>query len=155
MKLNNQKNNLDERQEQTLLMIESNGFWIGFWGLFIAMLVELFFYGFDVKALAGEWIVFMIMAVVLVIRCMKNGIWDRKLRPTPKTNLIVSLIAGGVMGVFNGVMSYRSYHKPGGACAVGIVFFIIISVLLMAMLSIMGKAYQSRVKKLEEGEDEE
>lgn len=155
MKSNNQKNNLDERQEQTLLMIESSGFWMGFWGLFIAMLAQLFFYGYDVKVLAGEWIVFMMMAVVLVIRCMKNGIWDRKLRPTLKTNLMVSLIAGGGMGVFNGMMSYRNYHKPVGACAVGIVFFIITFVLLMTVLTLMGKAYQSRVKKLEEGEDEE
>ncbi len=30
------KNNLDERQEQTLLRIEHNGCWLSFWGLMIA-----------------------------------------------------------------------------------------------------------------------
>ena len=32
------KNNLDERQEQIMLKIEHNGFWIAFWMLLAAML---------------------------------------------------------------------------------------------------------------------
>ena len=35
------KSNLDEMQEQKLLRIEHNGFWIGFWGLVLAMAVQI------------------------------------------------------------------------------------------------------------------
>ena len=36
----NTKNNLDERQEQKLLQIESKGFWLVYWLLLIVLAVE-------------------------------------------------------------------------------------------------------------------
>ncbi len=39
------KNNLDERQEQRLLQIESSGFWLAFWGLLAAIVIQLFVNG--------------------------------------------------------------------------------------------------------------
>ena len=40
------KSNLDERQEQELLRIERNGFWLAFWLLVGAVLIQnVFFQG--------------------------------------------------------------------------------------------------------------
>ena len=38
--MKNTKNNLDERQEQILLKIEHNSFWMAFWLLIAAMLIQ-------------------------------------------------------------------------------------------------------------------
>ena len=37
------KNNLDEMQEQELLKIEHNGYWLAFWGLLTAIVAEVIF----------------------------------------------------------------------------------------------------------------
>ena len=92
------KSNLDERQEQALLKIEHNGCWLAFWGLLIAMVVQLIVYGFDMKLLAGEWIVFMALCLYIWSSCLKQGIWDRQLKPDRKTNLLASLVAGLAFG---------------------------------------------------------
>ena len=34
------KTNLDEQQERKLLEIESRGFWLAFWGILLALIVE-------------------------------------------------------------------------------------------------------------------
>ena len=92
------KNNLDERQEQTLLKIEHNGCWFAFWGLLAAILIQTVFINADYKSVAGEWIVFMILCIYIAVACLKNGIWDRSLKPNTSTNFIVSLIAGILFG---------------------------------------------------------
>ena len=35
------RNNLDEMQEQKLLHIESRGYWLAFWGLAAALIIQL------------------------------------------------------------------------------------------------------------------
>ena len=101
------KNNLDERQELELLRIEHNGCWLAFWGLLIVMLIQLLT-GIDgARNLVGEWAVFMCLALYLTIACIKNGIWDRKLRPTFQTNLIASTIAAVITGVIWFLISYK------------------------------------------------
>lgn len=95
--------NLDERQEQILLKLEHNTCWIAYWGLLAAMLMQVLLYGFDPARLAGEWCVFMVMCVYLLYTCLKNGIWDRRLKPDLKTNIIVSAIAAIVLGIVTAV----------------------------------------------------
>ena len=87
------KSNLDEMQEQALLRIEHTGCCLVFWGLLAAMAVQGVM-GAGIRELAGEWIVFMVLALYLVIGCLHHGIWDPKLKPNAKTNFIVSLLAG-------------------------------------------------------------
>ena len=74
------KSNLDEMQEQELLKVEHNGCWIAFWGLLIVIAVQsIAFRNIDFRMLAGEWAVFMVLAVYLSIACMRRGIWDRSI----------------------------------------------------------------------------
>ena len=85
------KNNLDEMQEQKLLHIESKGYWLAFWGLGVSLIIQLIFYGptNDWRYMAAEWIVFMAIALYMVAGCIKEGIWDRKLRPSFKDNIFI------------------------------------------------------------------
>ena len=66
------KNNLDERQEQKLLQIEHNGCWMAFWMLLASLFVQQMIFGIgEWKYVAGEWIVFMCLALYLCISCIK------------------------------------------------------------------------------------
>ena len=149
------KNNLDERQELELLRIEHNGCWLAFWGLLIVMLIQLIAGNDSAQNLVGEWIVFMCLALYLTIACIKNGIWDRKLKPNLKTNVIASIIAAVVTGVIWFVISYKNYHKLAGAIATGVIMFLCISVLCFFALTISSKVYKNRLQKLEDIEDPE
>ena len=150
------KNNLDEMQEQKLLKLESRGFWLLWWGLLAAMAVQLLVYGVEAfRLLLGEWVVFMLSSVYVTVACIKQGLWDRKLKPNFKTNLLMSLLAGVISGGFMGVYSYRSFGAAEAAfwtvALVGGCTF----VLCLLALSLSAAAYKKRRQKLDEGEGSE
>jgi len=147
------KNNLDEMQEQKLLQIEHNCCWFCFWGLLVAMIVELIVLGPENwKALAAEWIIFMCMCLYLSIACMKQGIWDRRLKATPLTNLLMSLGAAFIIGVCFFVVSYKNWGYLSGAIATAVFCFVITFVLCFIALTIAAHIYQVKSRKLEEEE---
>jgi len=146
------KNNLDEMQEQKLLKIEHYGFWFVYWGLLAAILLQVTL-ATDVKNLfhniAGEWLVFMFVSIYMLIACLINGIWDRKLKPNLKTNIILSLLSGTLCGVIFFISSYYKYGKLAGAAATGIFMFAQIFVLSICALTFCVFIYKKRVRKLE------
>lgn len=141
------KNNLDEMQEQKLLKIEHNGMWLAFWGLFITITVQSIL---DKGNSAGECIVLMCLCIYTLGACLKNGIWDRKLKANNKTNLIVSIIASILMGGVFFISSYLKYEKLLGSIATGIFIFGSIFVLTFISLTICSTIYKKRVKKIED-----
>lgn len=150
------KNNLDEMQEQKLLRLESRGFWLIWWALLAAMAVQLLVYGVEAyHLLLGEWAVFMLSSVYMTAACIKQGLWDRKLKPNFRTNLLLSLLAGVVAGGFMGVYSYRSFGAVEAAfwtvALVGGCTFL----LCLLGLSLSVAAYKKRRQKLDEGEGSE
>ena len=147
------KSNLDERQEQRLLRIERNGCWLAFWGLLVAMGVQMVMSkGEDVGRVAGEWIVFMVLACYMVWACMKEGIWDRRMKPDWKTNLIASLLAGVAMAVFFYLITDWEVEQKVWTAIVS--FFInFFSCYILLMISAL--VYKKRVEKLELEGDEE
>lgn len=149
------KNNLDEMQEQKLLKLESRGFWLLWWALLAAMAVQLLVYGVEAyRHLLGEWVVFMLSCVYMVAACIKQGLWDRKLRPNFKTNLFLSLVAAVVTGSFMGVYSFRSFGAAEAAwwtvALVGGCTFL----LCLLALSLSASVYKKRRQKLDEGSEE-
>ena len=149
------KNKLDERQEQKLLQIEHNGCWFAFWALLISILVQQGMYGFSsVKEVAGEWIIFMILCIYILSGCIRNGIWDRHLSASPKTNFIVSLIASVLFGILMGVMSYFNFHSIEAALATMVIIAITTFILCFLFLSLTARMYKKRVKQLEEDDME-
>lgn len=149
------KNNLDERQELELLRIEHNGCWIAFWGLLVVMVVQLIAGIHGLENLAGEWMVFMCLAFYLMISCIKNGIWDRRMKPDFKTNLIVGSIAAVAMGVIWFTISYRNYHKLAGSIASGVFMSLVTGILCCGALLIASNVYKKRWKKLEDDSTDE
>ena len=148
------KNNLDEMQEKQLLHIEHNGCWIAFWGLVLSILAQQLLGIGDFKAIAGECIILTILSVYITISCVKNGIWDRKLKANYKTNIIASLIGGLVIGGVSFVNSYRNYHKLFGSIAAGAFMMILTFVLCFIMISIVSAIYKKRRDKLENQDEE-
>ena len=156
MKWFSKKNKLDEMQELKLLKLESRGFWLAFFGLFAAILIQIALYGpeFSERAM-GEFIVFLSMGIYLVGGCLKNGIWDRHLQASPAVNIGASFLAAALTGLFNAIMSYRDYHSVGGAVAVFLVYFFMTGIILSVTLCVCTALYQRRRKQLEaETEDE-
>lgn len=148
------KNRLDEMQEQKLLKIEHTGCWLAFFGLLIAIFVQLFLYGRDFKSIAGEWFVFMSMAWYITISCMRNGIWDRTFAPVPKTNLKVSIIGGIISGILFFILKYHENHMLWGSAAAGIFIFFTVFAACLAGLTLLAYLYRKRVEKMENEEEE-
>lgn len=151
--MKNEKNNLDEMQELKLLKIEHNGCWMAFWGLLAAMLIQMLIGNNSLKNLAGEWIVFMCLAIYLISGCMKNGIWDRKLKPDFKTNAAISGIAALAMGIFMFIVSYVNSHVVIAAGIAAIMVSFIVGILCLAALMIFSYLHKKRSQKLEEADE--
>lgn len=148
--MSKRNNNLDEMQELKLLEIEHRGTWFTFWGLLIAILIQVVIGGEDLlRQVVGEWVVFMCLAIYICVACLKNGIWDRKLQPNSKTNIAVSLISGIICGIVFFTSSYIKYHKLLGSIATGIFIFIVTFALTLVVLTILASVYKKRIEKLE------
>lgn len=87
------RDNLDEMQKQTLLKIESCGFW-ALWVLLLAALIIESLLGFTPREMAAEWFIFMLGSAYSVISDLRAGIWDRHLKANTKTNAAVSVVGG-------------------------------------------------------------
>lgn len=150
------KSNLDERQEEQLLHIERNGCWFAFWALLISLFVQQGIWGIsDIRIVAGEWSIFMLLAIYLVAACIKNGIWDRHLMANGKTNLIVSAVAAVLFSAIFAIVNYLNYKATAGAIATFVVMCIFIFVLCFAALTISAAIYKKRTKALEKESNEE
>ena len=142
------KNNLDEMQEQELLKIEHNGCWLAIWGLLAVMAIQMVM-GVPGTQMLGEWIVFMVLGLYIVIACLRKGIWDRHLKANRKTNLIISLLAGAAAGILitvsNPYLSEPLDYVLVAGISGGFTF-----VLCFIALSLSTKLYKKRREKLEQ-----
>ena len=152
----NKKSNLDGMQEQKLLKIEHNGCWIAFWGLVIAMTVQMILGENSMKQIIGESCVLMIMSLYIVIACIKSGIWARNLKANKKTNFAASLVAGTVLGLIIFATSYMNYHKLVGSIAAFACTMVFTTILCFIALTLSAVLYKKQKHKIEdEPEDDE
>ncbi len=149
------KNNLDEMQEQTLLKIEHRGFLLAFWGLLAAIYIQYAMGRNSFEYVGGETIILLIMSAYMLVASIKNGIWDRKLRPNLKTNLAVSLVTGLLLGGFWFAVSYHNYHSLMGSLATFAMIFIFVTTMVLALLSLTAAIYKRRKQTLDMQADEE
>ena len=96
----NRTNRLDEMQDQKLLKLEEGGFWILFWALSLAILVQLLTGG-SFRQIAGELIVLAIGSIWLAVTTLKNGLWTRESAPTRKGNALASIIPAVLIGAIH------------------------------------------------------
>lgn len=148
------KNQLDEMQERTMLTIESRGFWL-IWSLLLVVLLGEGLLGFTMREMAGTWAVFMIGCLYIVVACLRAGLWSRNIKATIGANLVGSLIAGVVIGVFT-FIKMSAYDAPlsillvSAGIAAGITF-----VLALVVLQLCSAAYKKRHEQLENEFDKE
>ena len=148
------KNQLDEMQEHTMLTIESRGFWL-VWSLLLVVLLVEGILGFTAREMAGTWAVFMISCAYITVACLRAGLWSRNIKATTGANLVGSLIAAAVIGVFT-FIKMSAHDAPlsillvCAGIAAGITF-----VLTLVVLQLCSAAYKKRHEQLENESDKE
>ena len=143
--LYSKKNQLDEMQEQTMRKIESHGFWLLWYSLLAAWIVQTVFGAAD-KA-AGEWVVFMIGCIYMVVACLRNGLWERHFSDTPLANAVYSLVAAVAVTLISG---FSSGYWVGAAFA-----GVFAGILCFALLQLSMKAYKKRHAELENPKEDD
>ena len=101
----NGNNALDEMQDQKILKMEEYGCWILFWGLALAVVVQLLLGG-SIRQIAGELIVLLVGGAYVLATSLKNGLWTRSATPTRKRNAAVSIIPAAIIGVLNVIVCF-------------------------------------------------
>lgn len=147
------KNNLDECQELKLLKIEHYGCWFAFWGLIVAIFIQMVFGNMEFENIIGEFIVLMSLSAYIVVACLKEGIWDRKLKPNFKTNLFVSTIGAFVSGIVWFIVFYRDFQNLKVSIGTTILVFVLTEVVCLLLLTIASKVYKKRVHQLEDANE--
>ena len=142
------KSNLDEMQEQALLKIEHNGCCLAFWGLLAAMGIQMLL-KVPGKAMLGEWSVFMALCVYLLAACLRQGIWDRHLKANPKTNLVVSAVAGVAVSIFFGVLFRENVSELLDYLLISAIPGITVFILCFALMTVCSALYKKRRDKLD------
>ena len=145
------RNNLDEMQKQTLLKIESRGFWV-LWVLLLAALTIESLLGFTLREMAAEWFIFMGGCVYSVVCDLRAGIWDRRFKPNTKTNAVVSVAGGAVILVW-GLIKFAEFGA-GIAVLLAAIMGVCTWVLCFALLQLTMKAYKKRHAELENPEED-
>lgn len=100
MRLFRNKKVVDEREQMEMFRMEHYMYWFAFWALLVGIFFQIIFLDAPFRQVAGEWTVFMLMAIGLVIGDLAGGHFDYNSRPGWKSYLIWSLIAAAaVVGI--------------------------------------------------------
>lgn len=140
-----------------MLHIEKHCFWGLYWMLASSIVIQIAA-GKSKRDLVGEVIPFFAICIFMVEECLRQGVWDRRLKADGKTNLMVSGIAAavvsGIMAAFYFSHSYGDYVKSTEAAA-GFILIpgVMTFICTMAALSICTGIYRKRMKKMEDEED--
>ena len=146
------RNNLDEMQKQTLLKIESRGFWILLVLLLAALIIESLL-GFAPREMAAEWIIFMLGCVYSAMCDLHAGIWDRRFKPNTRTNVMMSLVGGAVIFVW-GLIKFAEFGF-GLAVLLAAIMGACTWALTFVLLQIGMKFYQKRHAELENPKEDD
>ena len=157
MRMFRMKKVVDEREEMEMMRVEHYMFWFVFWALLISIFVQLLVFRTTFAHVAGEWIVFMMMAVGTVIGEVKGGHYDYTSRPGFKSYLAWSAVAAlavAALTLFSGI-SRGYYQKPSDIVIAVLINGIFTGGLTCICLAAVGTFVKHRRKKLEEELEEE
>lgn len=155
MKYRKRRNDLDEMLDSKLLKIEETGVWLSFWGLLIAIIVQIVI-GFRFREIIGELIVFAVVSVYLLFSSRKNGLGTRRYAPSIKTNVAFSIFPALLIGAISVIRTIFILHiQISLKLIVGKVILMVGTfVSCLAILEIMRRIYQKRRSKLDDIDDE-
>ena len=89
---------LDEMQQAKLLKINSNGMNLCYIGILAAILIQ-WLVKRDFSAIIGEVIVFFLLVFYITGASIYEGLWSSKVKPSIRSNLLISLIPAAAVGV--------------------------------------------------------
>ena len=149
------KKHLDEMQDQKLLRIEESGFWLVFWVLFGAIIIQ-FLLGTHLKEVAGEVSALFVGSIYIAVSSLKNGLWTRSYAPNFKTNAFASLFPALLLGIIKAV---RIFATSLGQISPDAILKLLLNILVvyaicLIVLEIMRLVYNRRRKKLDDLDDE-
>ena len=142
------KSNLDEMQEQKMLQLEHTGYWLAYAALLVVIVIQAIFLG-DFWNLLGELIVVLVICTHMVVGCLRNGLWDRKLKPNWQTNLLGSLIGSAVVALTIYFMVSRKVDDQPVILIFTIAGSAVTFILCFAALTICAKLYEKRSQEMD------
>lgn len=156
MKHKKSKNNLDEMQDHKLLKIEEFGFWLVFWALAAAVVIQALI-GANIEKLIGEIVVLFIASIYIAYSTLKNGLWTRNIIPSLKGNAITSIIPSLGIGVFNAVRVFVILDRQISLSAVLqiVIVMVVVYALCFVILEVFRMIYKMKRRKLDNIIDEE
>lgn len=144
---------LDEMQQGKLLKIHSNGMNLCYAGLLAAILIQ-WLVKRDFSSIIGEVIVFFVLVIYVACAYLYEGIWDSRLKPSTKTNLLVSLIPAVAVGILLFIRNALSAEAQD-TVAISIILLAMVAayILCLVILSMLLWLYKHRRNRLDEQED--
>ena len=157
MRLFKAKKVVDEREEKEMMRIEHYMFWFAYWVLLVSIFAQLLCMAADFTQVAGEWIVFMLMSVGMVIGNLRGGHFDYCSRPGWKAYLSWSLVAAVLVAVLTLLRGIRSgyYQSPQDAVLPLLIVGMFTGLITFAALAAAGDIVRRRRRKLEKEYEEE
>ena len=153
MKHNKTEGNLDEMQDQKMLKMEESGYWILFWGLALAVVVQLLLGG-TIRQVAGELVVLLVGSVYVAAVSLKNGLWTRNATPTRKRNAVTSLIPAAAICVLNVIKLIQKQNINTNDILVTVGFTVGAYIACFVILEVFRALYEKRRSKLDETGEE-
>lgn len=152
---------VDERQERDLMVVEHYGFWLMYWMLFAALVIQGVIMDKGDQVL-GEWIVFMVTSVFVLIGWVRKGVWSYQSRKIPGMKAclgysLVAGIAGGILGAVSGLKWHQNNINGVLICAAvyaGMIF--VITFVVFVILTSIGRRRERMLElKAIEGDEED
>ena len=146
------RDNLDEMQKQTLLKIESCGFW-ALWVLLLAALIIESLLGFTPREMAAEWFIFMLGSAYSVLSDLRAGIWTATLNRIRKPMPLCPSWAV-LPCLWWGLIKFAEFGA-GIAVLQAVIMGVCTWVLCFALLQLSMKAYKKRHAELENPKEDD
>lgn len=148
------KSNLDEMQRGILFKIEEIGVGLVFWALLAAIIIQLLL-GLTFRHVMGEICVFALLSGYMALTTIKNGLWAVDVAPGRKANALISLAAGGIIGVVSAVKAFVLSHNALSEMLVRQLLLTMIATCAgcFLLLEIMRTIQEKRRSKLDDGEE--
>lgn len=140
---------LDERQERSVDKIGAHSSYVMFFVSVTVILLEVIWMG-DLKAVAGETIIFLAGGLTSLAGSVKNGIWAKDGGDMGVgQSLLLSVVCSGIFSVFYAAALYRKTGGDADVAKYAVLFFLAVSLLSFIILQILGSMARKRRKEQE------
>ena len=148
---------LDERQKQQMYQIEHHGFWLAYFGILALLLLEILTNASGIL-IGCTTVLLLALSIYMEFCCIRRGLWDWRLKPSPKSNALMSMVGAVCIFVFTLlVYAKQGYfvHSPALMCLCALIAAFFTFLLTFALLSVTARACTKRNEQLDEACEED